>query len=54
LSTTTPDLLVWAIVTFLLIRLVRTEDVRLWLAIGFAIGIGLENKWSIGFLVIGC
>jgi hypothetical protein len=53
LSTTTPDLLLWAIVTFLLIRLLRTEDVRLWLAIGLAIGIGLENKWSIGFLVIG-
>jgi 4-amino-4-deoxy-L-arabinose transferase-like glycosyltransferase len=53
LSTTTPDLLAWAIVTFLLIRLLRTEDVRLWLAIGLAIGIGLENKWSIGFLVIG-
>jgi 4-amino-4-deoxy-L-arabinose transferase-like glycosyltransferase len=53
LSTTTPDLLVWAIVTFLLIRLLRMEDVRLWLAIGLAIGIGLENKWSVGFLVIG-
>jgi 4-amino-4-deoxy-L-arabinose transferase-like glycosyltransferase len=53
LSTTTPDLLVWAIVTFLLIRLLRTEEMRLWLAIGLAIGIGLENKWSIGFLVIG-
>jgi hypothetical protein len=53
LSTTTPDLLVWAIVAFLLIRMLRTEDVRLWLAIGLAIGIGLENKWSIGFLVIG-
>jgi 4-amino-4-deoxy-L-arabinose transferase-like glycosyltransferase len=53
LSTTTPDLLVWAIVTLLSIRLLRTKDVRLWLAIGLAIGIGLENKWSIGFLVIG-
>ncbi len=53
LSTTTQDLLAWAIVTFLLIRLLRMEDMRLWLAIGFAIGIGLENKWSIGFLVIG-
>jgi Dolichyl-phosphate-mannose-protein mannosyltransferase len=53
LSTTTPDLLVWAVVTFLLIRLLRTEDVWLWLPIGLAIGIGLENKWSIGFLVIG-
>jgi Dolichyl-phosphate-mannose-protein mannosyltransferase len=53
LSTTTPDLLAWAIVTFLVIRLLRTEDVRLWVAIGLAIGIGLENKWSIGFLVIG-
>jgi 4-amino-4-deoxy-L-arabinose transferase-like glycosyltransferase len=53
LSTTTPDLLVWSIVTFLLIRLLRTEDARLWLAMGLAIGIGLENKWSIGFLMIG-
>lgn len=53
LSTTTTDLLVWAIVTFLLIRLLRTEEVRLWIAIGLVIGIGLENKWSIGFLVIG-
>ncbi len=53
LSTTTPDLLVWALVSFLLIRLLRTEDERLWLAIGLTIGVGLENKWSIGFLVIG-
>jgi len=53
LSTTTPDLLAWALVTFLLIRLLRTEDPRLWLAMGPVIGIGLENKWSIGFLVIG-
>ena len=53
LSTTTPDLLVWALVSFLLIRLLRTEDERLWLAIGLTVGVGLENKWSIGFLVIG-
>ena len=53
LSTTTPDLVVWALVSFLLIRLLRTEDERLWLAIGLTIGVGLENKWSIGFLVIG-
>jgi hypothetical protein len=53
LSTTTPDLLAWALVSFLLIRLLRTQDERLWLAVGLTIGIGLENKWSIGFLVIG-
>ena len=53
LSTTTPDLLAWALVSFLLIRLLRTQDERLWLAIGLTIGVGLENKWSVGFLVIG-
>jgi 4-amino-4-deoxy-L-arabinose transferase-like glycosyltransferase len=53
LSTTTPDLLAWALVTFLLIRLLRTQVERLWLAVGLTVGIGLENKWSIGFLEIG-
>ena len=53
LSTTTPDLLAWALIVFLLVRLLRTGDERLWLAIGLAIGVGLENKWSVGFLVIG-
>jgi 4-amino-4-deoxy-L-arabinose transferase-like glycosyltransferase len=53
LSTTTPDLLAWGLVTFLLIRLLRTRDERLWIAIGLTIGVALENKWSIGFLVIG-
>lgn len=59
-GTVTFDLLLWALATWLVIRLLRTEDVRLWLAVGAAAGIAFENKHSalvwcaamaIGFLV---
>ena len=53
LSTEDGDLLLWALVVWLLIRMLRTDDRRLWLPIGLAIGVGSENKWSIGFLVVG-
>ena len=53
LSTTTLDLLLWATLAFLVIRILRTGDVRLWPVAGLVIGIGLLNKWTIGFLVVG-
>jgi 4-amino-4-deoxy-L-arabinose transferase-like glycosyltransferase len=53
LSTATFDLLAWALATFLVIRLVRRTDPRLWLLVGAVVGVGLENKWSIVFLVAG-
>jgi 4-amino-4-deoxy-L-arabinose transferase-like glycosyltransferase len=36
-----------------LLRLLRTEQTRLWLAIGALLGFGLLNKWTIGFLAFG-
>lgn len=53
LSTATLDITLWVGTTFLVLRLLRTGDVRLWLAIGALLGVSLLNKWTIGFLVFG-
>jgi 4-amino-4-deoxy-L-arabinose transferase-like glycosyltransferase len=47
------DLLWWVLTAFLALRLLRTQNPRLWLAIGGAIGIGLETKYTICFLAAG-
>jgi 4-amino-4-deoxy-L-arabinose transferase-like glycosyltransferase len=51
LSTQTLDLVTWAVVIWLVIRLVRTSDPRIWIGIGVAAGVGLENKWTLAFLL---
>ncbi len=53
LSTAAFDLLFWVTITFLVVRLVRTADQRLWLAVGAATGVGLLNKYNVAFLVAG-
>ena len=52
-TTTDPDLLAWALVLWLLIRLLAGGDRRLWLAVGVVAGIGLENKDTLLFLGAG-
>jgi hypothetical protein len=52
-STTSLDLLVWAFVLWLLVRLLAGADRRLWLVVGLAAGIGLENKDTLLFLGAG-
>ncbi len=47
------DVLVWAIVWLLTARVLRGEDERLWIWIGVACGVGLENKISVLFLGLG-
>ncbi len=44
LSTVSLDLVFWALASWLVIRLVRSGDTRLWLPIGVVCGIGLLNK----------
>jgi 4-amino-4-deoxy-L-arabinose transferase-like glycosyltransferase len=51
LSTATFDLLAWATISFLVLRVLRTGDDRLWLAVGAATGVGLLNKYNVLFLV---
>ena len=50
LTTETLDLAFSSIVCWLLVRLLRTEDERLWVPVGAALGIGLLNKLLVGVL----
>ncbi|HEU5002622.1 MAG TPA: glycosyltransferase family 39 protein [Actinomycetota bacterium] len=53
-ANTTPfDLLAWAAILFFLVRLIRTGDGRLWLAIGAVTGLALLNNETILLLVAG-
>jgi hypothetical protein len=53
LSTATPDLLAWTVVVRLVVATLKHDRPRLWLAVGLALGIGLENKNLVGFLAAG-
>jgi len=52
-TTTDPDLLAWAVVLWLVVKLLAGGDQRLWLVIGLVAGIGLENKDTLLFLGAG-
>ena len=47
------DYLFWVSLAFTVIRLLKTEDPRWWLAIGAAIGLGMMNKYTIAYSIAG-
>jgi hypothetical protein len=47
------DELWWALLAYLLIRLIKRNQPRLWLLFGLVAGIGLETKFTIAFFGIG-
>ena len=47
------DHLFWALATCLLVRILKGGDTRLWVLFGLVAGVGLENKYSMGFLGLG-
>jgi hypothetical protein len=47
------DYLWWVLAAYLLIRLLRSDDPRWWLAIGATLGVGMMTKYTIGFLIAG-
>lgn len=51
LSTTTADLLVWALVTWSTVRALPVGGPR-WLLVGLAAGVGLQNKVLVAFLMV--
>jgi 4-amino-4-deoxy-L-arabinose transferase-like glycosyltransferase len=53
LSYETFDYLWWVVIAYFMLRLLKSEDPRWWLAIGAAIGLGAMTKYTIAFLVIG-
>jgi 4-amino-4-deoxy-L-arabinose transferase-like glycosyltransferase len=53
LATSTIDLAVWVAVTWLVTRILRTGDDRLWLAAGAVTGVGLLNKQLVAVLLLG-
>jgi Dolichyl-phosphate-mannose-protein mannosyltransferase len=52
-STATYDLLAWALVLWLVVRLLAGADPRQWLLVGLVAGVGLENKHTVLFLGFG-
>jgi hypothetical protein len=53
LSTSTFDLLAWAVVPWLVARIIRSDNQRLWLVAGLVAGLALLNKPLIAFLLVG-
>jgi Dolichyl-phosphate-mannose-protein mannosyltransferase len=52
LTTTPLDFVFWALVLYLVLRLLDSRDTRWWLAIGAAVGAAAEAKWNIAFLAV--
>lgn len=52
LTTTTLDLAFTSALCWLFVRLLRTEDDRLWLVMGAVLGFGLLNKLVVGALIL--
>jgi 4-amino-4-deoxy-L-arabinose transferase-like glycosyltransferase len=53
MQTVTFDQLAWVVVLYLLARLLRTGDPRWWLAVGAAVGVGLQTKFTMLTLALG-
>ncbi len=47
------DYLWWVCITFCMVKLCKTDDARWWIGIGIFIGLGMQTKYTIGFLVLG-
>jgi hypothetical protein len=47
------DYLWWVLIAYFVIRLLKTENPRWWMAIGAAIGVGLMTKYTICFFIAG-
>jgi len=47
------DYLWWVVIAYLIVRLLKSEDPRWWLAVGAVIGLGMMTKYTMVFLVAG-
>ena len=53
LSMNSFDVLFWTVAAYILVRIINTDNPKLWVLFGIVIGIGLQNKHSILFLCFG-
>ncbi len=53
LSMNSFDVVFWSLVVAVFVRILKSDDLRLWLLFGVVAGIGLENKISVLFLGFG-
>ena len=47
------DYFFWVLTAYCVLRLLKSDDARWWLAIGASLGLGMETKWTMGFLALG-
>jgi len=47
------DYFLWVLTAYFVLRLLKSDDARWWVAIGASIGLGMETKWTMGFLALG-
>ena len=47
------DYLWWVLIAYFVVRLLKSEDPRWWLAVGASIGVALETKYSVLFFITG-
>jgi hypothetical protein len=47
------DVLFWTVAGYVVIDVFRSDKPRLWVIFGLVVGLGLLNKYSMGFMVIG-
>jgi 4-amino-4-deoxy-L-arabinose transferase-like glycosyltransferase len=50
---TTFDYLCWVMIAYFVIRLLKSDDPRWWVAIGATIGLGMQTKYTMAFYVSG-
>ncbi|HKM79892.1 MAG TPA: glycosyltransferase family 39 protein [Candidatus Acidoferrum sp.] len=53
LGYTSFDYLWWVVLAYFVIRLLRSDDPRWWVAVGAAIGLGMMTKYAMAFLLAG-
>jgi len=47
------DILFWSASIYVLVKIIKTENQKLWILFGVLIGLGLQNKYSVAFMCIG-
>jgi hypothetical protein len=45
--------LIWTGMVWVLVRMIRLEEPKLWVLVGVLVGVGMENKYSVALLVCG-